>query len=434
MQSDCATLTLGDLVSLVRGNTYKSALLGQPGPILLGLASIQRDGGFRGDSLKTYGGESAEKLLLRPGDLYVSLKDVTQSGDLLGAIARLPKSVPLGRLTQDTVKLQFDAARYPAELLYWTLRCPDYRAYCRERAIGTTNLSLSRDDFLAFPLPAAATKRMEMVALLEALEHRIDLLRQINATHESIAQALFKSWFVDFDPVHAKAQGREPEGMDAATAALFPAEFEASALGLIPKGWQARSLDSFATYLNGLALQRFPPESDDEYLPVIKIAQLRAGNTVGADRASARLKPEYMVRDGDVLFSWSGSLEVEFWCGGDGALNQHLFRVTSDEVPKWFYYLATRHFLPGFREIAAHKATTMGHIQRKHLTEAKIALPPASLMSELGRIAAPLLERRVANALLARELANIRDALLPRLISGKLRLPEAQEQVEEATA
>ncbi|MFN9451361.1 MAG: hypothetical protein ACK58U_17120, partial [Rubrivivax sp.] len=212
------------MVNIVRGNTYKSALLGLPGPVLLGLASIQRDGGFRGDSLKTYGGESASKLLLSPGDLYVSLKDVTQSGDLLGAVARLPKSVPVGRLTQDTVKLVFDTASYPPSLLYWALRAPEYRSYCRERAIGTTNLSLSRDDFLAFQLPAATRPRLNLVELLERIEHRIDLLRQTNATLESIAQALFKSWFIDFDPVRAKAEGREPEGMDAAAAALFPAE------------------------------------------------------------------------------------------------------------------------------------------------------------------------------------------------------------------
>jgi type I restriction enzyme, S subunit len=434
MRSDDTGPSLGSLVSLVRGNTYKSALLGLPGPVLLGLASIQRDGGFRGDSLKTYGGESASKLLVKPGDLYVSLKDVTQSGDLLGAVARLPKSISVGRLTQDTVKLVFEAASYPPTLLYWTLRAPEYRSYCRERAIGTTNLSLSRDDFLAFQLPAATTPRMELVALLEGIEQRIDLLRQTNATLESIAQALFKSWFIDFDPVRAKAEGREPEGMDAATAALFPAEFEESALGLIPKGWTVRSLDSFATYLNGLALQKYPAESEDEYLPVIKIAQLRAGHTNGSDKASARLKPEYVVRDGDVLFSWSGSLEVEFWCGGEGALNQHLFKVTSSEAPKWFYYLSTRHFLPGFREIAAHKATTMGHIQRVHLTESRLALPPASVMHALSSVMGPLLERRINGALQARELAAVRNSLLPRLISGKLRLPAAQELLADAIA
>lgn len=201
-------------------------------------------------------------------------------------------------------------------------------------------------------------------------------------------------------------------------------------MGLIPKGWSVRSLDSFATYLNGLALQKYPPEGEDEYLPVIKIAQLRAGHTNGSDRASARLKPEYVVHDGDVLFSWSGSLEVEFWCGGDGALNQHLFKVTSKEVPKWFYYLATKHFLPSFRDIAAHKATTMGHIQRGHLTEARLAMPPASVLEVLSSAVAPLLDRRVTNALTARELAALRDTLLPRLISGKLRLPQAQAQAQ----
>ncbi len=273
-----------------------------------------------------------------------------------------------------------------------------------------------------------------VIGVLGALDDRIDLLRQTNATLESIAQALFKSWFIDFDPVRAKAEGREPEGMDEATAGLFPAEFEESALGLIPKGWTVRSLDSFATYLNGLALQKYPAESEDEYLPVIKIAQLRVGHSNGSDRASARLKPEYVVRDGDVLFSWSGSLEVEFWCGGEGALNQHLFKVTSSEVPKWFYYLATKHFLPGFRETAAHKATTMGHIQRGHLTASRLALPPAPVMRALSPVMGPLLERRINGALQARELAAVRDSLLPRLISGRLRLHEAMEAAEAAVA
>jgi len=283
------------------------------------------------------------------------------------------------------------------------------------------------------PLPSFVDQ-VNVVAVLRCLDDRIDLLRQTNATLEAIAQALFKSWFVDFDPVHAKADGRAPEAVDAATAALFPSEFEESELGPIPKGWRARSLDSVATYLNGLALQKFPAESESEFLPVIKIAQLRAGNTTGSDRASAHLKPEYVVHDGDVLFSWSGSLEVEFWCGGDGALNQHLFKVTSDEAPEWFYYLATRMHLPEFRRVAASKATTMGHIQRKHLAQAKVAVPPPEVLAAGTKIIEPLLGRRITNSLQMRELVQLRDTLLPRLISGKLRLPEATEAVEAVLA
>lgn len=119
MASEATRPSLGEVVELIRGTTYKSALLGQPGPVLLGLASIQRNGGFRGDNLKTYGGESKPKLLLGPGDLFVSLKDVTQSADLLGAIARVPASISCGRLTQDTVKLEFGKSKYPSNLVYW---------------------------------------------------------------------------------------------------------------------------------------------------------------------------------------------------------------------------------------------------------------------------------------------------------------------------
>src|SRR5574341_1157075 len=125
-----------------------------------------------------------------------------------------------------------------------------------------------------------------------------------------------------------------------------------STLGEIPKEWKICGLDQIATYLNGLALQKYPSNGND-FLPVIKIAQLRAGNVEGADRAGTNMPSEYIVEDGDVLFSWSGSLEVEMWCGGRGALNQHLFKVTSDNYPKWFYYLWTRHHLSNFQDIAA---------------------------------------------------------------------------------
>lgn len=357
-------------------------------------------------------------------------------GDVLltkdGSIGRVAVVDRANVCINQSVALLRPNARVHPRYLSFLLRTPYYQTRMEGDSDGSTikHIYITRVDKMEIAIPPLA-EQLDHLSVLGALEDRLDLLNQTNVTIESIAQVLFKSWFIDFDPVRAKAEGREPEGMDAATAALFPAEFEESALGVIPKGWSVRSVDSFAAYLNGLALQKYPPESDDEFLPVIKIAQLRAGHTNGADRASARLKPEYIVRDGDVVFSWSGSLEVELWCGGDGALNQHLFKVTSAEVPKWFYYLATKHFLPSFREIAAHKATTMGHIQRKHLTDARLAMPSASVLQVLSPLVAPLLERRIVGALLARELAAVRDSMLPRLISGKLRMPEAQEQVEE---
>jgi len=143
---------LGDHADLVRGNTYKSKLKDLPGPYLLGLGSIKRNGGFRDDSLRTYGGESAPKLVLRPGDLFASLKDVTQAADLLGAVARVPAEIPAGRLTQDTVKLVARDSEISFAYLYHALLRLECREYCRGRATGTTNLGLSREDFLGYPL------------------------------------------------------------------------------------------------------------------------------------------------------------------------------------------------------------------------------------------------------------------------------------------
>ena len=433
MAGESNEISLGDIVTLTRGTTYQSALLGQPGPVLLGLASIKRNGGFRDDNLKTYGGECPAKLTLRPGDIFVSLKDVTQAAELLGSIARVPPHIPAGRVTQDTVKLTFTRDDIPSRYVYWLLRTPAYREYCRAHAIGTTNLALPREDFLAFPIPRPKGREMTLVEVLDALDDKIELNRRMNATLEAMARALFQSWFVDFDPVRAKLDGRPPAALDPATAALFPEHLEETALGHTPKGWEVRSLDKTAHYLNGLALQKYPP-NDGPTLPVIKIAQLRKGDSIGADRCNTDLPPNYIVQDGDVLFSWSGSLEVALWCGGPAALNQHLFKVTSPEFPKWFYYLWTLYHLDEFRLIAADKATTMGHIQRGHLSAAKVLIPPRPLRDAMTRTMSPLIDQLIANRIQSRTLATLRDTLLPKLLSGELSVMDEERQIERATS
>lgn len=293
----------------------------------------------------------------------------------------------------------------------YLLRTLDFLAYSDKGAVPGVN----RNDLhqAKVSLPSNVDEQRAIAHILGTLDDKIELNRRMNQTLEAMARTLFKSWFVDFD-------GVPPEDM------------QESELGLIPKEWRVASLDSIANYLNGLALQKFPPESETEFLPVVKIAQLRSGNTLGADKASALLKPEYIVEDGDVLFSWSGSLEVKLWTGGHGALNQHLFKVTSHEVPGWFYYLATLKHLPEFRRIAAAKATTMGHIQRKHLTDAKIVVPPPEAMDGFSRVLSPLFEKIIKIDLQSRNLEQLRNTLLPKLISGELRLKDVVRIAETA--
>ena len=229
-----------------------------------------------------------------------------------------------------------------------------------------------------------------------------------------------------FDPVRAKMEGRKPFGMDDETAALFPDSFEESELGEIPKGWLTLPLDHIADFKNGLALQNYPPD-ERGFLPVIKIAELSRGITDSSDKASIDLPGDCVINDGDIIFSWSGTLDVIIWAGGKGALNQHLFKVTSKDYPKWFYYQWIRQYLSTFREIASEKATTMGHIQRHHISEALVLVPPNNLLKRMDAIIEPMMSSILNNALEARTLSSIRDMLVPKLISGEIRLREFRD-------
>lgn len=306
--------------------------------------------------------------------------------------------------------------------LSWYFGLPAFRYYMNSIAFGATMPTLNTKLLSDVPIFLPDRNEQNRIAsLLNAIAAKIELNRRMNETLEAMSRAIFKSWFVDFDPVLAKVEGRQPIGMSPQIADLFPDDLIQSELGPIPTGWETRSLDEIARFVNGLALQKYPP-TDGQGLPVIKIAQLRAGHTVGADLASGDLDPDYVVDDGDVLFSWSGSLECVLWAGGRGALNQHLFKVTSNEYPKWFYYLSIHLHLNDFRQIAAGKATTMGHIQRHHLSDAKVAVPPLQNLQALNSIIEPFIESIWRNSIQSRALSSLRDALLPKLVSGELRV------------
>ena len=286
--------------------------------------------------------------------------------------------------------------------------------------------------------------------ILGSLDDKIELNRQMNETLEAMAQALFKSWFVDFDPVLDNAlaagnaipdefaeraeQRKKIEKKDNSDIqSLFPDAFEfTEEMGWIPKGWGVKSLDEVADYLNGLALQKYRPEDiDDNYLPIVKIAQLREGLPNHDEKASINIKPEYIIDNGDVIFSWSGSLLVDVWCGGKAALNQHLFKVTSDKYPKWFYLNYTKHHLVEFQRIATDKAVTMGHIKRGHLKEALCVIPENGVDDNIFAVFEGILNKQIRLRIESQTLAKLRDTLLPKLMSGELRIPDSAVILEE---
>lgn len=245
-----------------------------------------------------------------------------------------------------------------------------------------------------------------IASILSSLDRKIELNNKINADLEEMAQAIFKNWFVDFEP-------------------FKDGKFVDSELGMIPEGWKVGRLTEIASYMNGLAMQKFPPENNEDSLPVLKIKELGQGFCgTDSDRCSCNIKDECKIHDGDVIFSWSGTLLVDVWCGGDCGLNQHLFKVTSKDYPKWFYYYWTKHHLREFIHIAKDKAVTMGHIKRGHLEEAMVAIPDNDSMEKAHELFEPILSKMISLRLESSRLSSLRDALLPRLMSGELEVPE----------
>ena len=242
-------------------------------------------------------------------------------------------------------------------------------------------------------------------------------------------ETLFKSWFVGFDPVRAKRDARDlrfkREFWD-----LFPGSFDNE--GKL-QGWSAKPFDEIAEFLSGLAMQKFSATKLSDSLPVIKISELRSGITARTSRASRDIPSKYIVRDGDFLFSWSGSLLSKFWTGGEGAPNQHLFKVTSSRYPMWFCSHWIYHHMKEFQTIAASKATIVGHIQRGHLKQAMTICPPNAVLTKLGRIMDSLVSRTIKNELESRTLLGIRDVLLPKLLAGELSVPATVKTLEAAT-
>ena len=193
----------------------------------------------------------------------------------------------------------------------------------------------------------------------------------------------------------------------------------------VPDGWRKGNLLDIANYLNGLAMQKFRPHEGEIGLPVLKIKELRQGSCDNSSElCSPSIKSDYIIHDGDVIFSWSGSLLVDIWCGGNCGLNQHLFKVTSDVYDKWFYYLWTAHHLDRFIAIAADKATTMGHIKREELSKAEVLIPSEEAYKEISSIMQPNFKLMISNRIEARKLAALRDELLPKLMSGEIDVSE----------
>lgn len=396
-------------------------------------------GKVRWDGVKRWpkdGGADLSKYVLEPGDVVLAMDRPWIPAGL--KIAQVTKTDTPSYLVQRVARLRA-ASRFDCDFLFALLSVPDFDSYIQNATTGTAVPHISAKQILdyEFRLPPA-TVRAEIGTLVAEVNDRITLLRETNATLEAIAQALFKSWFVDFDPVRAKMAGHPPEGMDAATAALFPDTLEESELGLVPKGWTIRPFIDAVDVIGGGTPKTSNPDYWGGQIPWFSVVDAPDGaNTFVVDTekhitdAGLKGSSTKLLPQGTTIISARGTVGklALTWC--PMAMNQSCYGLRGKSGDSYFTYFST------YRLVETLKARSHGSvfdtITRDTLASVQSLLPANSgVIDAFEDTVKPLMDRILLNLHQSRGLAKLRDTLLPRLISGQLRLPEAPTQQEAA--
>lgn len=304
-----------------------------------------------------------------------------------------------------------------------------------------------------------AKEQAAIAAVLGGFDDKIELNLRINKTLESMARALFKSWFVDFDPVidNALTAGKPvPEELQSRAAlreamaddrkALpddvrkrFPNELvRTMEMGWIPKGWETQPLYNIAQFINGAAYRSFHFTNESGALPVVKIAEIKNGISGQTKFTKSQMPDKYKIDDGEILFSWSGnpdtSIDTFVWTGGPGWLNQHIFKVELySQETRFTTYYQLKHLRPLFAEIARNKQTTgLGHVTAQDMKRIFTIKAKPDIIAAFNKTIGPLYNKWYSTLLFIRELKELRDYLLPKLISGELRVPDAEKIIARA--
>ena len=275
--------------------------------------------------------------------------------------------------------------------------------------------ALSVEALNSFPVPMIPLRNQERIGeIFSALDKKIELNRRINQNLEAMAKQFYDYWFVQFDFPNEEGKPYKSSGGKM----VWNEKLKRN----IPVGWHCGNLFEIAVFTNGLACQKFRPKDDEVPLPVIKIREMHDGISVDTEEVTSNIPESVKVYNGDVLFSWSASLEVMLWAYGLGGLNQHIFKVTSaNDFPKSFYYFQLLDYVDVFKKMAEARKTTMGHITQDHLQQSTIAIPDNKDIAEkFEELISPIFKQIVK---LQEEISNFikqRDELLPLLMNGQI--------------
>jgi len=339
----------------------------------------------------------------KPGDMLFVTKGTP------GRVCWVPDPVGFC-IAQDMVAIRANKELIYPKYLFALLRSNIVQKMIENMHVGTLIPHFKKGDFdkLLLPVPTDYKIQEKIGNLYFDICEKIELNRQTNATLEAIAQSIFREWFVDFNFPNTTGEMVESE------------------LGIIPQGWNIRSLYASATYINGAAYKNIPFSPDKSGLPVIKINELKYGITSQTNFTTSELESKYKIENGEILFSWSGSpdtsLDVFVWSGGSAWLNQHIFRILPHNPfeAHYIYYLL-KHLKPVIIEIARDKQTTgLGHITVQDMKRMQVLNPPERVLQAFSKMVAPIFDRIFVSELESRSLIEIREILLPKLMSREI--------------
>lgn len=428
MANEWMKVRLGEVARLRKGVSYQGAHLDRPGPRLLGLGTVMSGGGLKLQEARTYGGPIKEWQMIRPGEMLVALTDLTQDGRVLGSPALLPS----------TAKGDFAVTHHVARVeiirpdllnvryLYYLLRGHNAQVHMRGVATGTTVRAVSTSDAegLATDLPPVE-EQCAIAHVLGTLDDKIELNRRIALTLESMVRALFRSWFVDFEPVRAKSEGRD-SGLSRRLVESFPDGFEDSELGKIPKSWKVGTLGDVAQNPRR-GIQPYDIASDTPYIALEHMPK-RCIALSDWELPKGLESNKFAFRKGEILF---GKLRPYFHKVGvapvDGVCSTDIV-VVAPQSPQWSAFVLGLVSSDEFVEYtnAGSTGTKMPRTSWAEMARYAIALPPEGVADVFAKQLQPQIERILATIHESRVLSTLRDILLAKLISGELRLEDSE--------
>lgn len=327
-----------------------------------------------------------KRFTVKPKDLIISCSGT------IGKVDLISEKDPIGIISQALLILRANTDIVLPEYLFYFFKSDYGYNSIISRSMGSVQVNIAKREVIEnIKINIPSLKEQEkIVKILSNIDEKIKLNNQINDNLYKMMKIKFEDWITNLNK------------------------------------YEVSSLSKIANYTNGLAMQKFRPKDNEESLPVIKIKEMNDGITENTERCSTNIKDEVIINNGDVLFAWSGTLCMSIWEKGKAGLNQHIFKVTSDKYPKWFYYFWTLKHLNKFKMIAAGKATTMGHIKRGELDISEVLIPEDKELQEMHKIMQPLFNKYINNLIQNETLTQLRDTLLPKLMNGEIDLDKIE--------